>query len=436
MRLRPLTVVLLLAVIALAPAVLAAGPMVRYVEFDTEVTSVTVQRIIKAIDTAEAQGEDLVLVRIDTPGGLLSATETLVQRMLASEVPVVVWVGPSGTHAASAGFFILMAADVAAMAPGTRTGAASTVFGNGEGSDDNVLLRKANQDTAALLRSLAERRGRDKEAAEKTVFDAASYEESAALEARLIDLIAADRDELLEMLDGFALTRFNGDAVVLETAGAEVIEVELDWRQQMLEVVGSPALAQILLLLGFAGLYFEYQNPGLIFPAVLGVVCLIAFAFAAQILPVSAFGILLIVGALVLFVLELKFVSHGLLSLGGLICLILGSSMLIDGPIPELRVPWTVYVPMSLMVGGLMVVALRFAISAQRVPVATGVEGLAGSVGEVSRVLDGGGKVFVNGEVWDAHSNAGDLVEGMRVRVVAVDGMQLTVEPADAGERS
>ncbi len=436
MRLRPLTVVLLLAVIALAPAVLAAGPTVRYVEFDTEVTSVTVQRITKAIDTAEAQGEDLVLVRIDTPGGVLSATESLIQEMLASQVPVVVWVGPSGTHAASAGFFILMAADVAAMAPGTRTGAASTVMSGGDNSDDNVLLRKINQDTAALLRSLAERRGRDKEAAEKTVFEAVSYEETAALEARLIDLIASDRDELLEMLDGFALTRFNGDTVVLETAGAQVIEMEFDWRQQMLEVIGSPALAQILLLLGFAGLYFEYQNPGLIFPAVLGVVCLIAFAFAAQILPVSAFGILLIAGALVLFVLELKFVSHGLLSLGGLVCLILGSSMLVDGPIPELRVPWTVYVPMSLMVGGLMIVALRFAISAQRVPVATGVEGLTGAMGQVSRVLDGGGKVFVNGEVWDAHSNAGELVEGMRVRVVAVDGMQLTVEPADAGERS
>ena len=437
MRFRSVTVVLLLALIPLfASNAGAAGPTVRYIEFDTQVTSITVQRITKAIDLAETQGEDLVLVRIDTPGGLLDATESLVQRMLASEVPVVVWVGPSGAHAASAGFFILMAADVAVMAPGTRTGAASTVFQGGDNSEDNVLLRKANQDTAALLRSLAERRGRDKEAAERTVFDSVAYEESAALEAKLIDLVAGDRDDLLEQLDGFVLTRFNGEQVVLETADATIIPMEFDWKHRLLEVVATPQLASILFLLGIAGLYFEFQNPGMIFPAVLGVVCLIAFAFAAQILPVSAFGVLLIGLAITLFVLEVKFVSYGLLSLGGLTCLILGSAMLIDGPIPELRVPWTVYVPLSIVVAGVLIVALRFAVAAQRVPVATGSEGLEGAVGTVSKVFDGGSKVFVNGELWDARSGGQELAEGMRVRVTAVEGLELTVEPADAGKRS
>jgi membrane-bound serine protease (ClpP class) len=419
-----------LALLLLQPAH-AAEPVVRLVEFDAVVNPITAHRIVRAVDDAEAEGNDLVLIELDTPGGLLDSMEDIVQRMLAAEVPIVVWVGPSGAKAASAGFFILMAADVAAMAPGTRTGAASTVILGGDNTEDNVLLKKANEDTAALIRSIAKHRNRNVEACERAVMQAKAYEESVALADGLIDLVARDRDELLELLDSREIRRFDGSVVTVRTEGARFVTSEFPWRQTFMELLANPIIVYLLFLGGLAGIYVEFTHPGAVFPGVVGALCLLLFALSAQALPISAIGILLVLLAIVMFILEVKVTSYGMLTVGGVVCLVLGSVVLIDGPIPELRVPFGLVLPMSLALAGVCAFAVRLAVKAQLHRVGTGVEGLAGKTGSVTEALDPEGKVFVHGEIWNAISAGGPVAQGERVRVVRVEDMQLTVEPAD-----
>lgn len=407
----------------------AAEPVIRLVEFETSVNPITALRITRAIDDAEAAGDDLVLVRLDTPGGFVDSMQGIVKRILASKVPVVVWVGPSGARAASAGFVILIAADVAAMAPGTRTGAAATIFGSGAGDEHDVLLKKSNEDLAALVRSIADHRGRNVEACERAVFEAKAYEEQIALESKLIDLVATTREELLSKLDSREIRRFDGSRAVLRTAGASLVKSEFSLRHEFMELLAIPAIAYGLFLLGVLGIYVELTHPGLVLPGVVGALCLILFALAAQVLPVSASGILLIVLALVMFILEIKVTSYGMLTFGGVACLIVGSWMLIDGPIPELRVPLWVVLPTSLAIAGVCVAVLRLALAAQAVRVGTGVEGLAGETGTVTTELAPEGKVFVHGETWNARSPGGAIPAGRQVRVVKVESMRLTVEP-------
>jgi membrane-bound serine protease (ClpP class) len=418
-------------VLLLIQPVFAAGPVVRLVEFDTTVNPITAQRIIRAIDDAEAEGDELVLIRLDTPGGLVVSMEKIVQRMLAAEVPIVVWVGPAGAKAASAGFFILMAADVAAMAPGTRTGAASTVIPGGDNTEDNVVLKKANEDTAALIRSIAEHRRRNIEACERAVMEAKAYEESVALADGLIDLVARSRDDLLEQLNRREIRRFDGSVVTVETENASFVTSEFPWRQKFMEILASPIVAFLLLLGGLGGIYVEFTHPGVVFPGVVGALCLLLFALSAQALPISAIGLLLILLAIVMFILEIKVTSYGMLTVGGLVCLVLGSLMLVDGPIPELRVPFAVVLPTSIAVAGVCAFALRLAVKAQQSSVGTGVEGLRGKTGTVTQALEPQGKVFVHGETWNASAAGVTVARGERVRVVKVDNMQLTVEPAD-----
>jgi membrane-bound serine protease (ClpP class) len=412
----------------------AEDPVVRLVEFDAVVNPITVHRIVRAVDDAEAEDDDLVLIELDTPGGLLDSMEDVVQRMLAAEVPIVVWVGPSGAKAASAGFFILMAADVAAMAPGTRTGAASTVILGGDNTEDNVLLKKANEDTAALIRSIAQHRNRNVEACERAVMEAKAYEESVALEEGLIDLVAKDRADLLAQLDAREIRRFDGSVVTVRTEGARFVTSEFPWRQKFMEVLTNPIVAYLLFLGGIVGIYVEFTHPGVVFPGVVGALCLLLFALSAQALPISAIGVLLIVLAIVMFVLEVKVISFGMLTVGGVVCLVLGSFVLIDGPIPELRVPFFLVLPLSLALAAVCAFVLRLAVKAHRARVDTGVEGLAGATGTVTEDLDPEGKVFVRGEIWNAASAGAPIPQGGRVRVVKVEDMQLTVEPA--GDRS
>lgn len=414
----------------LGPALLAAEdrPVVRRVDFESIVHPWSAARITKAIDLAETQNEDLVLIRVDTPGGTVDAMNDIVKRMLNSKVPVVVWVGPSGSHAASAGFFILSAADVAAMAPGTRTGAASTVFMGGENREDDVLLKKANEDGAALCRSIADRRGRDVEACEEAVFSAKAWEETVALERGVIDLIAATEEELLEALDGRVIRRFDGSNVTLRTGNAEFRETEFSFRHQFMEILALPMVAYLLFTLGMVGIYVEFNHPGAIFPGVVGALCLLLFLLSAQALPVNAIGVLLILLGAVMFILEIKVTSFGMLTVGGVIALLIGSFMLIDGPIPEMRVPAGVSLPIASAVALLFIFVLRLAIKAQRERVGTGVEGLVGEAGDVTRALDPEGKVFIRGEIWNAVTVGGPLARGTRVRVVAVDELTLTVE--------
>ena len=340
--------------------------------------------------------------------------------------------GPAGAKAASAGFLMLIAADVAAMAPGTHTGAAaviSSLFGANPESD--VGLKKASSDVAARARTLAEHRGRNVDACEKAVLSAEAYTDGQALKDKVIDLIAADMDDLLRQLDGREVRRFDGSMTKLRTAGARIVKEEATLREEVLGILANPLVAYLLLLVGLGGLYVELSHPGLVFPAVMGVLCLLLFAFSAQVLPVSAIGILLVLLAIVLFVLEIKIASHGMLAVGGLVCLVVGSLMLFRGPIPELRLPLVVVLPASLTLGAACTMAVRLAIRARKAPVATGVEGLVGEVGTAVGDVAPEGKVFVHGEIWDAVSASGPLAKDSRIRVVRVEAMRLTVEPAD-----
>jgi len=405
------------------------APVIRWVDFDQSVNPISIHRITRAIEEAEANGEEMVILRLDTPGGMVVSLHTTVQAILNSKVPIVAWVAPAGAHAASAGFFILVAADVAVMSPGTRTGAASTIVMGGENREDDVGLRKMNEDGAALLRSIAERRGRDKQACEDAVFAAKAFEESVALEKGLIDFIAGDRDELLELLDGREVRRFDGEVVTLRTAGAVFTESSFAARQLFFEFLADPTIAFLLLTVGVFLVYFEFQNPGMFVPGILGAIFLLLFAVAAMNLPVSVLGLLLIGLSVVLFVLEVKIVSHGLLTLGGAVSLIAGSLILFEGPIPELRVPPVVVLPVSGAIVLFIVIVMRMALRAARARIATGVEGLEAKIATVTRSLAPRGKVFVHGETWNAVTSGPDVPQGEKVRVVGVEDMLLTVEP-------
>lgn len=402
---------------------------VRVVEVDGAITLVTTMLVDEALQTAVEQGDDLVLLTLDTPGGMLASTEDIIKSVLASEIPVVAWVGPSGAHAASAGFYILLACDVAAMAPGTRTGAASVVTMGGENREDDVMLKKVTQDAAALVRSIAERRGRDVEAAERAVLEAVAFTENDALEAGLIDLVSPSVEEFLASLDGREITRFDGTTVVLTISDPRLEVVELDLRGRIMGVLATPQIAFLLMMLGMLGLYVEFTHPGLVFPGVAGALCLVLFAMSAQVLPISTVGILLILLSAVMFVLEIKVTSYGMLTVGGVVALVLGSMMLVDGPIPELRVPPSVVLPTTAVVAGFVIMALYLVRRAQQAQVETGEEGLVGVVGSVRIELDPEGTVFVRGELWNAVSRSGTLAVGTRVRVTAVEGMVLEVEP-------
>jgi membrane-bound serine protease (ClpP class) len=269
------------------------------------------------------------------------------------------------------------------------------------------------------------------EKAEQAVFAADAYSEIEALDDGLIELVAKNREELLEQLDGMEVKRFDGEVVVLGTGGARFSSTKSGFRQKLFEFLATPAVASILLLLGIAGLYVEMSHPGMVFPAVVGALCLILFFFAASQLPISTVGVLLILLALVMFILEIKVVSYGMLTVGGAVCLVIGSTMLIDGPIPELRVPPVIVIPTALLVALLCAFVVRLAVKAQRTRVFTGVEGLVGKIGTVTEELRPEGKVFVHGELWDARSTGGTVADGARVRVVRADDMMLTVEPAE-----
>lgn len=415
--------------LGVARAASGAAPVVRWVDFEAPVTPATAVRILDAIDEAERRSESLVIIRLDTPGGMVETTQDIVKKMLASKVPSVVWVGPSGAHAASAGFYILLAADLSAMAPGTRTGAATAVQPFGENKPDDVMLRKANQDVAALVRSICEHRRRDAAVAERAVLASEAFTDAQALEAGLVDLVAADRASLLEALDGRSIRRFDGSTAVLDLRGASIVEGEYGIRQHVMEFLATPIVAFLLLLLGAAGIYVELTHPGLVFPGVVGALALILFAFAAQALPVSAVGILLLILGLVMFILEIKVTSYGMLGVGGTVCLVLGSMMLFQGPIPELRLPLAVVLPGALTLAGLCAVAVRLAIRAQQAPIATGRDGMKGESGTVVETLSPRGRIFVHGETWNAVAASGTIPAGVRVRIVDVRDLEVTVEP-------
>ena len=421
--LRGAFVALALPVLTAAPAAPVPGA-IPVVELDGVVHPVSAAHVVSAIRHADRDGAPLVIVRMNTPGGLDTSMRQIVDAMLAARTPVVVFVGPSGARAASAGFVIAVAADVAAMAPGTNLGAAHPV--SGLGPMDDVMSKKIAQDAAAYVRSKAERRGRNVEMAEKAVLESRAFTEREALELKLIDLVAADVPELLRALEGRAVRRFDGTSVTLRLAGAPTMDVRMTWRQLALSALARPELLFLLLLGALAGIGAELSHPGLLFPGVLGVFCLILFLFASQVLPVNGAGVLMMVLAIALFAAEVKVTSYGLLTVAGCTAMILGGMMLVDSDVPAVRVPLSVVLPgaIGIAVGALALV--RMVLNAQRLHPTTGVEGMSGRMAVAEEPLDPAGWVQVAGERWRATADR-PVAAGERVQVVAVEGLALRV---------
>jgi membrane-bound serine protease (ClpP class) len=394
------------------------------------VQPVTAERIERALEQAAARKDDAVLIDLNTPGGLLESTREIIQKILASPVPVIIYVTPSGSRAASAGFFILESADVAAMAPGTNTGAAHPVT-IGSGQMDSVMKEKIENDTAALMRSITSKRSRNVEIAESAVRQSKSYTDSEALQQKLIDYIAPNEQDLFRQIAGKPVKRFDGTTVTLNLAGKAERVLEETVKERILAYIMDPNVAFILLAIGALALYAEFNHPGAVLPGTVGVVFILLAIFALNLLPTRFAALVLILASFVLFALEAKFATHGVLALGGMATLIIGALLLVDAPIPEMRVKLATALAVSIPLGTITVLLMSIALRARRNKVLTGAEGLVGEVAIAQTALSPAGKVFVHGEIWDAIASA-PVPMGEKVVVRRVDGLQLQVQPAEA----
>jgi membrane-bound serine protease (ClpP class) len=422
--------------LAQSPSASTKTPTAVVAELDGIIHPIAVEYVDEAITQSDASNAEVVVIVLRTPGGLLDSTRDIVSRMIASRAPVAVFIGPSGARAASAGFILTIAADVAVMAPGTHIGAAHPVSGTGQ-SPDTTTATKAAEDVAAYVRSLAEARKRNVELASEAVMKSRAFTDTEALGASppLIDFVAHDVPDLLRTLDGRTIRRFDGRTTQLRTANAVIRTVEMSRRQRFLSAIAHPQIAYLLLTLGILGLTVEFWNPGAIAPGVAGGVCLLLAFFALQILPVNTTGLLLVVFGLALLLLELKVPSFGALGIGGTISLVFGSVMM-TRTVPGVSVPLRVIVPVALSVAGILLFLGRLAILAQRQRPVTGADALIGLPGRTRTPLAPGavGQVDVRGEIWRAES-AVPLGAGDPVKVMAVNGLTLSVEPAGAATR-
>jgi membrane-bound serine protease (ClpP class) len=427
------TVAALALLLALAPEV-RAGQRAVILTLSDSIQPASLRYLKRGLEVADSSGAAVTIVELDTPGGLLTSLRQMTTEITGARRPVVVYVTPAGAQAASAGFFLLMAADVAAMAPGTNAGAAHPV--GGEGAElEKTIAEKVTNDAAALIRSLATQRGRSAEWAEKAVRDSASYTEREALEKKLIEVVANDRGELLKWLDGRTIKRFDGKPEKLDTSAPEIVVVGPNAGDKVLSVIAHPNVAYLLLLLGLVGIYFELSHPGVILPGVLGGVAILLALFALSVLPVNYVGVLLILLGIGFFILEVKVASYGLLTVAGLVSFIFGSLMLVRSPFPALRVGLAVVLPTAVAVALVVMFLLARVLRSHRKPPITGAEGLVGEVGDVSVAVEPVGKVFVHGEYWEAYAHT-PIPAGGQVRVVKVDGKRLEVEPVgDLGPR-
>jgi membrane-bound serine protease (ClpP class) len=416
----------ILAVVFALARTASAAPKVIAVDVDGMVHPVTTEIVGSAIERARQEGAALVIVRLNTPGGLMDAMRETIEKMVASPVPVVTYVAPSGGRSASAGFFILEAGDVAAMAPGTNTGAAHPVQMGGE--MDAVMKQKVENDAAAYLRSICTKRGRNSTLAETAVRESKSFTEKEALDQHLIDLIAPNEQELLKALDGREITRFDGSRQTLHTAGATIEVYEKNLRQRIISAIADPNIALVLLVIGALGIYAEFSSPGLIAPGVVGLIAVLLGLSALSVLPINWLGAALLITAVTLFILEAKFTSHGVLAIGGTVAMVLGAVMLVNGPIPEMRIHLGTALGLALPFSAITMLLLSLAMRARRNKVATGSEGMIGLTGSAITELSPEGKVFVHGEYWDARALR-PVTAGARVRVTAIDKLKLTVEP-------
>lgn len=392
------------------------------------INPVASEYVDKGLEKARAMNAQALVLQLDTPGGLDKSMRLIVKSILASPIPVVVYVAPAGSRAASAGVFITMAAHVAAMAPGTNIGAAHPVALGG-GKMDKTMIEKVENDAAAYIRSLAERWGRNADWAEEAVRKSVSIQASEAVEKGVVDLLAPSLEELLAKIDGRAI-QAGGRTVTLATAGAPVVTVSMTLKQRILSFLSHPNVAYLLMLLGFYGIFFELSSPGALFPGIIGGIAIILAAYALQLLPVNWAGLALMALALVLFLLEIKVPSHGALTIGGVVALTLGSLMLFDSPDPLLRVSLKVIIPAVVVTSGFFIFLVGKTAQAHRARVTTGREGLVGAEGIVRKWADGQGTILLRGELWKAESQSA-LESGQEVTVTETDGLTLTVTPPE-----
>jgi len=409
---------------ALLPSV-ACAATVDVITIASPIGPVTQMIVEDAVKEAEDSGAEALIIELDTPGGLMTTTKKITQIILNANVPVVVYVAPSGASATSAGVFILVSAHFAVMAPGTNAGAAHPVML--EGKMDSVMSVKAESDAAANIRALALRRGRNADWAERAVRKSESITADDAVDSNVVNFVAKDIAALLDSLQGKTTTLPRGE-VRLNTAGAEVHRTEMTWREKILTVLTNPNIAYILMSIGWLGIMMELYHPGAIFPGVVGAICLILGFYSLQTLPINYAALALIGLAVLLFILELKIVSHGLLTIGGAIAMIIGSVMLIDSPDPSARVSLTVILAMVGTVVAFFMFAMTLALKARSRRPATGAEGLIGQVGTAKMSFDDTGMIYVSGEYWQAKTTA-PVQTGAKVEIIEKQGMVLKVKP-------
>ena len=396
------------------------------ISVDGSINPSSAEYINSGIRYGREKNAECLIIKLNTPGGLLKSTRIIVTDILESEIPVVVFVYPGGSQAASAGVFITLAGHVAAMAPGTNIGAAHPVSLQGE--QDSIMNEKATNDAAAFIRTISEKRARNIQWAEDAVRKSLSITETEALKERVIDIIAISVQDLLGKIHGKEISLSTGKKV-LDTKNAEVINIEMDFKQKILGLLSDPNIAYILFMIGLYGIMFELYNPGAIFPGVIGGICLITAFYALHTLPVNYAGLALIIFAVILFIAEIKVVSHGLLSIGGVISLILGSIMLIDteSTLEVIKISWQVILVIVILTTAFFIFAISFGIKAQSRKPTTGIEGIIGEIGETISNLEPEGQIWVHGELWNAESLDGTVSKGTKVKVTQVSNLKLMV---------
>jgi membrane-bound serine protease (ClpP class) len=406
---------------AAAPA--AKKKVVYLIKIDAPITPVVSEYIVKSIDKASDAKAEAIIIQLNTPGGLVDSMQQIVIKMMAADVPTVVYVAPSGARAASAGVFITLAANIAAMAPTTHMGAAHPV--TMQGKMDKTMEAKVVNDLAAMARGIAEKRGRNMKWAEDAVRKSVSITENEALKNHSIDLVAADIPQLVKALNGRTVKVLIG-ARTLSTEGAEVQEIAMGFRYRLLEIISNPNIAYILMILGFYGLYFELSNPGAILPGVAGAICLVLAFYALHTLPINYAGLILIMLGIALFIAEAFITSHGVLGIGGTVSMLLGSVMLIDSSSPVLQISWAVILPAVVMSAIVFIITVTVAVRVYREKPTTGKEGMIGMQAEAKTDIGPEGQVFMRGEYWTAWSDE-PIQKGERVVVTAVEGLKVKV---------
>src|SRR5579862_5882040 len=422
---------ILIAVVALF-SVPSRAEVLKIIIKDT-IQPISAEYIARAVDEAHRRNDQALLIEINTPGGLVSSTREIIEKISASSIPVIVYVTPTGGHAGSAGIFILESADVAAMAHGTAAGAAHpvTLIGPVQVKPDDEMNRKIENDAAALMRSVATKRGRNAESAESAVRESKSFTEQEALATHLIDYVASTPEDLFQQMQGKSFKRFNGESASLNLIGQPVAVFDMTLKESILDTLMDPNLAFLLLAIGALALYVEFNHPGAVIPGTVGVVFILVAAFALNFLPTRFAALGLILGAFALFGAEAKFATHGILTVGGIALLTIGGLLLVDSPIPEMRVHLLTALAVSIPFGLITAFLMTIAVKARRNKVVTGAQGLVGETGVAQTSLSPQGKVFVHGELWDAVASS-PLPPGQLVVVRRIEDLTLHVDPLGA----